>query len=36
MYLQMKKDSPKTTYIQPWNDEKDKTVLYALKEGDDR
>ena len=36
MYLQMKKDSPKTTYIQPWNDEKDKTVLYApdVKEGD--
>ena len=36
MYLQMKKDSPKTTYIQPWNNEKDKSVLYTpdVKEGD--
>ena len=36
IYLQIKKDSPKTTYIQPWNDEKDKSVLYTpeVKEGD--
>ena len=36
LYLQMKKDSPKTTYIQPWNDEKDQSVLYApdVEEGD--
>ncbi len=35
LYLDMQKDSPKTTYIQPWNDEKDKTVLYApVKPGD--
>jgi hypothetical protein len=24
----MQKNSPVTTYIQPWNDEKDKTKLY--------
>ena len=36
LYLQMKKDSPKTTYIQPWNSEKDRSVLYSpdVKEGD--
>ena len=36
LYLQMKKDSPKTTYMQPWNNEKDKSVLYCpdVKEGD--
>ena len=36
LYLQMKKESPKTTYIQPWNDEKDKSVLYTpdVVEGD--
>ena len=32
----MKKDSPKTTYIQPWNNEKDQSVLYTpdVVEGD--
>ena len=25
----MKPDSPKTTYIQPWNNENDKSVLYT-------
>jgi len=36
LYLRMKKDSPKTTYIQPWNNEKDKSVLYTpnVEEGD--
>ena len=36
IYLQIKKDSPKTTYIQPWNDEKDCSVLYKpdVKQGD--
>ena len=36
LYLQMKKHSPKTTYMQPWNNEKDKSVLYCpdVKEGD--
>ena len=36
IYLQVNKDSPKTTYIQPWNNEKDQTVLYApdVKQGD--
>ncbi len=36
LYLDMKPDSPKTTYIQPWNNEKDKTVLYKpdVSEGD--
>ena len=36
IYLQHKKDSPRTTYIQPWNNEKDETVLYApeVKQGD--
>ena len=36
LYLQMKKDSPKTTYIQPWNNEKDQSVLYSpeVEEGD--
>ena len=29
IYLQMKKDSPRTTYIQPWNNEEDKSVLYS-------
>ena len=36
IYLQQKKDSPKTTYIQPWNNEEDKSVLYSpeVEEGD--
>ena len=36
LYLDMKPKSPKTTYIQPWNDEKDKSVLYTpdVVEGD--
>ena len=36
LYLQIKKDSPKTTYIQPWNNEKDQSVLYSpdVEEGD--
>jgi len=36
IYLQMKKDSPRTTYIQPWNNEKDESVLYSpeVKQGD--
>ena len=36
IYLQMKKDSPKTTYIQPWNNEKDESILYTpnVKQGD--
>ena len=36
LYLRMKKDLPKTTYIQPWNNEKDKSVLYTpnVEEGD--
>ena len=36
IYLQMRKDSPKTTYIQPWNNENDKSVLYSpdVKQGD--
>ena len=29
LYLDMKPDSPKTTYIQPWNNEKDLSVLYT-------
>ena len=36
LYLDMHKDSPVTTYIQPWNDEKDMTKLYKppVEEGD--
>jgi len=36
IYLQIKKDSPKTTYIQPWNNEKDQSVLFApdVEQGD--
>ena len=36
LYLDMKKDSPVTTYIQPWNNEKDNSNLYkpSVKEGD--
>ena len=36
LYLRMKKGSPGTTYIQPWNNEKDESVLYEpeVKEGD--
>jgi hypothetical protein len=36
LYLDMKLDSPKTTYIQPWNNEEDRSVLYTpqVKEGD--
>jgi len=35
IYLDLKKDSPKTIYIQPWNNEKDQSVLYSpdVKEG---
>ena len=28
-YLRMSKDSPKTTFIQPWNNELDQSVLYT-------
>jgi hypothetical protein len=31
LYLDLQKQSPKTTYIQPWNNEKDKTLLYTPK-----
>ena len=36
LYLDMKSDSPKTTYIQPWNNHEDKSVLYTpqVKSGD--
>jgi len=36
LYLDMKPDSPKTTYIQPWNNEKDMTQLCQppVEEGD--
>ena len=36
LYLRIKKDSPLTTYIQPFNNDKDETVLYQPKveEGD--
>ena len=36
LYLQINKDSPKTTYIQPWNNTNDQTVLYApdVEQGD--
>ena len=36
LYLDMKPDSPKTTYIQPWNNENDQSVLYTpqVKPGD--
>tara|TARA_Y100001938_G_C7980284_1_gene374034 strand:+ start:242 stop:778 length:537 start_codon:yes stop_codon:yes gene_type:complete len=36
LYLDMKPNSPNTTYIQPWNDENDKSVLYSpeVKPGD--
>ena len=36
LYLDMRPDSPKTTYIQPWNNEQDRSVLYTpqVKEGD--
>jgi len=36
IYLQIKKDSPKTTYIQPWNNEKDQSVLFTpdVEQGD--
>ena len=36
LYLDMKPDSPKTTYIQPWNSQEDKSVLYTppVKPGD--
>jgi len=36
LYLDMKPDSPRTTYIQPWNSEQDKSVLYTplVKSGD--
>tara|TARA_R100000773_G_scaffold14964_2_gene13678 strand:- start:315 stop:848 length:534 start_codon:yes stop_codon:yes gene_type:complete len=29
IYLRMSKDSPKTTFIQPWNNELDQSVLYT-------
>jgi len=36
LYLRMSKKSPATTYIQPWNNYKDETVLYTpeVEEGD--
>lgn len=36
IYLRLKKGSPGTTYIQPWNSEKDQSVLYTpeVEEGD--
>ena len=36
VYLDMHKKSPVTTYIRPWNDDKDKTVLFKppVGEGD--
>ena len=36
IYLQQRKDSPRTTYIQPWNNERDESVLYSpeVKQGD--
>ena len=36
LYLDMKPDSPKTTYIQPWNNQEDQSVLYTpqVKPGD--
>ena len=36
LYLNMKKNSPATTYIQPWNNENDQTRLYKplVEEGD--
>ena len=36
LYLDMHKNSPATTYIQPWNDEEDKTKLYkpSVESGD--
>ena len=36
IYLHTNKNLPATTYIQPWNDEKDQSVLYAppIEEGD--
>tara|TARA_R110000822_G_scaffold196681_1_gene334612 strand:- start:42 stop:569 length:528 start_codon:yes stop_codon:yes gene_type:complete len=36
LYLDMHKDSPPTTYIQPWNDDNDKSKLFRppVNEGD--
>ena len=36
LYLDMHKDSPPTTYIQPWNDDNDKSRLFrpSVNEGD--
>ena len=36
LYLDMKPDSPKTTYIQPWNNQEDQSTLYTpqVKSGD--
>ena len=36
LYLDFHKNSPRTTYIQPWNNEKDKSLLYTpdVKAGD--
>ena len=36
LYLDMKPESPRTTYIQPWNNEQDRSVLYTpyVKSGD--
>ena len=36
LYLDMKPDSPKTTYVQPWNNQEDRSVLYTpqVKPGD--
>jgi hypothetical protein len=36
LYLDIKPDSPRTTYIQPWNNQEDQSVLYTpqVKPGD--
>ena len=36
IYLQQRKNSPRTTYIQPWNNEEDRSVLYPpeVEQGD--
>ena len=36
LYLDMRPDSPRTTYIQPWNNQEDQSVLYTpqVKPGD--
>ena len=36
IYLQQRKNSPRTTYMQPWNNEEDRSVLYTpeVEQGD--